>query len=681
MFILKVKEGRARGADAFYERKEKMKKTKFTVLIAVLITVLTLAACEALSAEAESKEEQGYGITPCTEEETRAFIETDEAKEQAKFYGTKANVFEFSNGPELVEESKLEVLLWFEPKLYDELGENAVTGDGYVLCVPKEVGDRYLFKYFGAEGYDPAEYYGYSKKTNSYNIPTVYDSTDERSVISVDAVSVIGNAVEYRCVFCRDYGGETPVYQASRISAEALSDRGETYLRLVSVSDTTPSYKTAEEAGEAFDKGLTREKNGEIGVPKIAQPNENGRFERMEEEIWMLCMDEAYNNEVEKPDDSSVKPFFKDAFCTEKLNEEYPGITDWKTVYEYGSYEKGIAYNPEKMAFEYGYMPTYFVILKTEQGSGFDCVFIFVREAISADYEFDGEKNIYYATPNISAFMASAAANSDELDPEAMGKMELVSCGDGSNIPYSLWFPEKSAEIYFSYKNENKSDIFKIENLEEPLHIRYIRTAKYWVSTSGSRLKDIPKSRSNDCLIYAAKDETNEIWYYEAVSETARKLEEVKLGRIYSDAFVDGSHMEVFSDGKFHYYDFSDGADPTKCIGTLSGNGGGLLGGEIKQVFNNNSIKDKGDSGLLLIIYSENESHKFWICTHTIEEGVKENFCLDLSDEGFVGSCSVHGGMAYFSYYTTQNGEVKDRVNYAVDLRPDRDHTLQANAW
>ena len=123
MFILKVKEGRARGADAFYERKEKMKKTKFTVLIAVLITVLitvlTLAACEALSAEAESKEEQGYGITPCTEEETRAFIETDEAKEQAKFYGTKANVFEFSSGPELVEESKLEVLLWFEPKLYD----------------------------------------------------------------------------------------------------------------------------------------------------------------------------------------------------------------------------------------------------------------------------------------------------------------------------------------------------------------------------------------------------------------------------------------------------------------------------------------------------------------------------------------------------------------------------------
>ena len=81
---MKTAPGCARGADAFYERKDKMKKTKFTVLIAVLIAVLTLAACEALSAEAESKEEQGYGITPCTEEETRAFIETDEAKEQAK---------------------------------------------------------------------------------------------------------------------------------------------------------------------------------------------------------------------------------------------------------------------------------------------------------------------------------------------------------------------------------------------------------------------------------------------------------------------------------------------------------------------------------------------------------------------------------------------------------------------
>ena len=51
---MKTAPGCARGADAFYERKEKMKKTKFTVLIAVLIAVLTLAACEALSAEAGS---------------------------------------------------------------------------------------------------------------------------------------------------------------------------------------------------------------------------------------------------------------------------------------------------------------------------------------------------------------------------------------------------------------------------------------------------------------------------------------------------------------------------------------------------------------------------------------------------------------------------------------------------
>ena len=51
---MKTAPGCARGADAFYERKDKMKKTKFTVLIAVLIAVLTLAACEALSAEAGS---------------------------------------------------------------------------------------------------------------------------------------------------------------------------------------------------------------------------------------------------------------------------------------------------------------------------------------------------------------------------------------------------------------------------------------------------------------------------------------------------------------------------------------------------------------------------------------------------------------------------------------------------
>ena len=38
----------------------------------------------------------------------------------------------------------------------------------------------------------------------------------------------------------------------------------------------------------------------------------------------------------------------------------------------------------------------------------------------------------------------------------------------------------------------------------------------------------------------------------------------------------------------------------------------------------------------------------------------------------------VRGGIAYISY---NDGNGSGFKHYAVDLRPDRDHTLQANAW
>ena len=66
------------------------------------------------------------------------------------------------------------------------------------------------------------------------------------------------------------------------------------------------------------------------------------------------------------------------------------------------------------------------------------------------------------------------------------------------------------------------------------------------------------------------------------------------------------------------------------------------------------------------------------MATFDKEGNVLSNFNLELDDEGHFGSASYHDGLVYFSYY--HRGAGGRGINYAVDTRPDKDHTLQANA-
>ena len=105
------------------------------------------------------------------------------------------------------------------------------------------------------------------------------------------------------------------------------------------------------------------------------------------------------------------------------------------------------------------------------------------------------------------------------------------------------------------------------------------------------------------------------------------------------------------------------------------------MGGNVTDAANYSSIMDKNDNDRLVILYAEDESNMFWIASYTLEGGVQTNFCLDLpSSDSYIGSCSVRSGVAYFSYYPAPY-TIENRIAYAVDVRPDKDHTLQANAW
>ena len=232
-----------------------MKLKIFSLLIAVLMSTAVLTSCSKAPAGAESgaqsessaeSSDEKYGFVPCTYEETLAFIETDEAQKQAESFCRWDNLCEFSSAGDT--DITDIFLIQFGHDMYLELGESAVTEDGFFIAIPKELADRYLYKYFGIVDFDPNRSQYYSAETNCYNLPEATDGA-KYFTNSVEAVSVSGNTVVYKCVFNAGIYGDSPTrYYASLMTMQALKDGDETFLRLLSNQNRTDCFYSAEEA-------------------------------------------------------------------------------------------------------------------------------------------------------------------------------------------------------------------------------------------------------------------------------------------------------------------------------------------------------------------------------------------------------------------------------------------------
>ena len=420
---------------------------------------------------------------------------------------------------------------------------------------------------------------------------------------------------------------------------------------------------------------------GESSTKTVEPPDENGRFAPMDGEAWRKNYGEIYGEPTIKDGDANLAPFMDDADSVAKLKESYPKIDDWKIVFEKDFYETGLGYDSEKKNFVKTDLPVRFVILSTEQGNGFDIVFASSKHMVDYDYNYDEENEKDYAVPYMDVRFDTCTADKSKIEGIDFSGAQLYRSRDlyTENIPYLIWLPKTSSVFCME---DNYPSLIRFEGATEPVKMTSTLAAKYWRKTPGDVKFPVPESRKSDHLITTANDASSRdwaLWYYSAADGTARMFEGLESFFTLSNGFVSDTCMEAFigtDKGIFRYYDFSDGADPTKCIWTLSGNGGGLLGGKVTDAANYSSIMDKNDNDRLVILYAEDESKMYWICSYTLEGGVQTNFCLDLSSKGYIGSCSVRSGVAYFSYHRG-----KERVNYAVDVRPDKDHTLQANAW
>ena len=421
----------------------------------------------------------------------------------------------------------------------------------------------------------------------------------------------------------------------------------------------------------------------EAALPKIAPPDENGRFAPIDSAEWFENYEPLVWAEIsEDAKKADITPFMDDADSVARLKEEYPEIDDWNIVFEKDFYKTGLGYDSEKQTFVTAYLPVRFVILSTEQGDGFDIVFACSKHYIDTDYENDYTGGNGYIIPYEAVYVSTGTANKSKIEGIDFSEGQIYESPGMhlENIPYLIWLPKTSSVFIME---ERLPSLIKFEGATEPVKIKYVLAAKDWQKSSGDAGFTAPKSRKNDFLIVSSKgEEDNALWLYSAADGTARILEGLDSFYTISYGFVSDTCLEAYTsgDGTFRHYDFSEGADPVKCVWSLSGNGGGLLGGKLTDVTDYASLADKKNPDRLVILYSEDEDNMFWICSYTLAEGVQTNFCLDLPADGVVGSCSVRGGIAYFSYYPAPY-TIENRINYAVDVRPEREHKLVANAW
>ena len=437
---------------------------------------------------------------------------------------------------------------------------------------------------------------------------------------------------------------------------------------------------STEESVSEESRAQSESAQEESSAKTVEPPDENGKFAPIDGEVWTMYYGGMYSEPTIKDGDVNLASFMDDADSVAKLKESYPQIDDWKIVFEKDFYETGLGYDSEKKNFVKTDLPVRFVILSTEQGDGFDIVFASSKHMIDYDYDYDEENEKDYAVPYIDVRFNTCTADKSKIEGIDFSGAQIYRSRDlyTENIPYLIWL-QKTSSVFCM--EDNYPSLIKFEGATEPVKMDSTLAAKYWRKTPGDVKFAVPESRKNDHLITTANDASGRnwaLWYYSAADGTARKFEGLESFFTLSNWFVSDTCMEAFtgeSKGIFRYYDFSDGADPTKCIWTLSGNGGGLLGGNVTDAVNYSSIMDKNNNDRLVILYAEDESNMFWIASYTLEDGVQSNFCLDLSAKGNIGSCSVRSGVAYFSYYGDE------RVNYAVDVRPDKEHKLQANAW
>ena len=405
--------------------------------------------------------------------------------------------------------------------------------------------------------------------------------------------------------------------------------------------------------------------------PEVTGPDENGYFPFIPSADWDRWV--VYNGKADT--EIPTEPISSVLECPEfleYLSEAYPDITDWEIVYEDRYYELTNCYDPYSYSFREIYMPERFAVLKTEQAKDFDRLFVSTHEDYSAVW---GEGGLY---PRKDFQSSCYRALESEVKAGDMSTAEHYQTQYA--VTRGVWFPKEQRMISFNWDFES---VMVINGISEPICITSVGDLGKWTyHIDGMTLVELPEERKDDYYLYVSENgdghkEEMAIYYYYGDTKIAKKIEDSDAKAEYSHPqvyFLDSETMIIDNGASINFYDVSAGADATVCIRKIDA--GALSKNSIKTVIEN---EDKTIKGRYLMIYDDLETQQYWMATFDKEGNVLSNFNLELDDEGHFGSASYHDGLVYFNYY--HRGAGGRGINYAVDTRPDKDHTLQANAW
>ena len=425
----------------------------------------------------------------------------------------------------------------------------------------------------------------------------------------------------------------------------------------------------------ASESGDESEEADEEALPPVEGPDANGCFPEISRDIYEKYIINSYDGEnvAERPNNSEIVPFLENECVKRYLESEFPNISDWKALFENGSYRfDSYSYDPYTYSYRGQYFPSYTVVLATEQGGSFDRVFIRGGENIFLEY--DGLKNAYVPKYEYNCIMCKTTE-------------DYLGCGDfdGAQVVYFgemgdsvIWVPEASTTLYLNYEELVR---IKVKGASAPLTVKYVYDSDNWFYSDYSKRIKPAESRNGD-IILTIEHENGlcTLAYYDASEETVTDFENI-TGSEYCNVLFASDTIFTYSDiegSAYYFYDFSDGADPTKCILVLRGNGGELAGGAFSEFRTYEVNADRKLDDRYLLIYADTDGERFYIAYCSIAEGILTQITLDEDPDGYIGDHSVRGGIAYISY---NGGDGSGFKHYAVDLRPGRDHTIQANAW
>ena len=180
-------------------------------------------------------------IEKCTNEEARLFADTEEALDYVFFFASWANHKNYQSTEELLQNGALGVCRWLVPELLNTRIEEMDEHGDFTLS--KTEVSKYVYCYFGVELANP------KKET----IPTAVEGAPY-DIHEIALVGVEGNVAKFKCVFNKGLYEEGPTpFKASFMSFEVMKSGEKIFLRLVSITNMTEEFKTAEEASLALN--------------------------------------------------------------------------------------------------------------------------------------------------------------------------------------------------------------------------------------------------------------------------------------------------------------------------------------------------------------------------------------------------------------------------------------------